>query len=248
VTDPKVPFESATDIARAVKRRIVEETQLTASAGVSVNKFVAKVASGMNKPDGLTVVRPDQVGTFIARLPIEEFFGVGRVTAAKFKKLGVHSGADLLALTEDELVARFGRVGRYYYNAVRGIDNRPVRSSRRRKSIGAEQTFFEDIHQHEALERKLEKIVERVSKRMTSTQARARTVTLKIKYHDFVVTTRSHTLEDSFDDQASLDRIVRHLLQNPDWPERPVRLLGVSVSGLWFASDAEPLQLGLELW
>jgi DNA polymerase-4 len=225
----------------------LEDTELTASAGVSTNKFVAKAASAMNKPDGLTVVRPDQIARFVAGLKIEKFFGVGRVTAAKFHDLGVRTGADLLELEESELVSRFGRSGRYFFRVARGIDERAVQPHRRRKSVGAERTFFENIIDRAELSRRLVEIADRVWERIERAEAFGRTVTVKIKYLDFEIRTRSHTFERAVETSDELTGAVLQLLATPDWPARPVRLLGVSVSNLRDSADSHASQLSLEL-
>ncbi len=248
VTEAVPEYGSATAIAREIKSRILDETDLTASAGVSINKFIAKVASGMNKPDGLTVVRPEQVAVFVAKLPIEKFFGVGQVTAAKFHKLGIRTGADLREWEEADLAKRFGRSGHYFYRVARGLDNRPVQPHRRRKSVGAERTFFENITDREALAERVTQISERVWERMERAEMFGRTVTVKIKYHDFQIRTRSHTSARPVETADVLLEAALRLLRTPDWPSAPVRLLGVSVSNLQLADEVLPeqLQLGLE--
>ena len=201
----------------------------------------------MNKPDGLTVVRPDQIARFVAGLPIEKFFGVGRVTAAKFYELGVHSGADLLALDEEMLVRRFGRSGRYFYRVARGIDDRPVQPHRQRKSVGAERTFFENITDHGELSQKLAEIADRVWERIERAEVFGRTVTVKIKYLDFEIRTRSKTFDRRIETSDDLAAAAAKLLAEPEWPTRPVRLLGVSVSNLRDSAEAPPAQLRLAL-
>lgn len=247
ITEPLKGGPVATDIAREIKKRIRDEVHLTASAGVSFNKFIAKVASGMNKPDGLTVVRPDQCERFIDALPIEKFFGVGKVTARKFRNLGIRNGADLRLRSKAELERYFGKSGRYYYYICRGEDNRPVRTSWRRKSVGAERTFFEDISTEGEFDEKLRDVSERVSSRMKKIRASGRTVTVKIKYHDFTINTRSKTLAHEVCEVEELYQVGSNLLRTPLLPQRPVRLLGLSVSNLKFPDDDEELsQLGFK--
>lgn len=247
ITEPLRGGPVATDIAREIKQRIVDEVNLTASAGVSFNKFLAKVASGMNKPDGLTVVRPDQCERFINALPIEKFFGVGKVTARKFRNLGIRNGADLRLRSKAELERDFGKSGRYYYHICRGEDNRPVRTSWRRKSVGAERTFFEDISAESEFDERLRDVSERVSERMKKLKASGRTVTVKIKYHDFTINTRSRTLPHEVSELEELYQVGSTLLRTPQLPQRPVRLLGISVSNLKFPDDdEEPNQLGFK--
>ena len=231
VTEPMKGPASGTLLARQIKRDILETTELTASAGVSFNKFLAKVASGFNKPDGLTVILPEDAPAFIAALPVAQFFGVGQVTAERMKKMGIETGADLQALDEVELVRRFGKVGRHYHRIVRGLDERSVQPNRRRKSVGAERTFFEDLSDVEEMEQKIFEIAGNVAERMKRAGALGRTVTLKIKYHDFIVRTRSRTLPDYVADADELAAIGQQLLHAPV-PGRPVRLLGLSISNL----------------
>jgi DNA polymerase-4 len=240
VTEPLMGGPMATEIAREIKSRIFDETELTASAGVSFNKFLAKVASGMNKPDGLTVVRPDQVELFINKLPIEKFFGVGKVTAKKFRNMGIRNGEDLRERSKIELERNFGKAGRYYYHICRGEDNRPVRSTWRRKSIGAERTFFDDITREAEFDEKLRDVCERVSSRMSKLRASGRTVTVKIKYHDFQINTRSKTLPAEVREFAELYSVGSQLLRTPALPAKPVRLLGISLSNLSFPDDEKP--------
>ena len=246
VTASKRGPPSATAIARAIKDEIRSATGLTASAGVSFNKFLAKVASDVRKPDGLTVIRPEQAEAFIAALPIERFFGVGPNTARRMKALGIHDGADLAARAEDELVRRFGKVGHHYFRIVRGLDEREVCPDRPYKSIGAERTFERDLADPDAMLERVRPIAEQVAERMTAADSFGRTVTLKIKHHDFTVTTRQHTLSDWVHSAEELIALAAWLLHNPEPPRRPVRLLGLGVSIFALAPTA-PRQLSLEL-
>ncbi|HEX5078307.1 MAG TPA: DNA polymerase IV [Geminicoccaceae bacterium] len=231
VTAPRRGGSIATEIARAIKQEIRATTGLTASAGVSFNKFLAKIASDLEKPDGLTVIRPDQAEAFIAALPIERFFGVGPATARKMKALGIHDGAALRARSEDELARRFGKVGRHYFRIARGLDEREVRPDRPLKSIGAERTFDHDLTDPAAMLDRLASIAEQVAERMAHAGQFGRTVTLKVKHHDFSLTTRQRTLPDPMDSSEDLLALARWLLHHPEPPRRPVRLLGLSVSG-----------------
>jgi DNA polymerase-4 len=221
------------------------ETGLTASAGVSVNKFLAKVASDMHKPDGLTVVRPHEVDDFIRSLPIERFFGVGPATARRLKKLGIHNGGDMRAWSEIELVEHFGKTGRWFYKIARGIDNRSVAAHRTRKSIGAERTFFDNLTRQEDILKRLRSIAEHVAERMKKSNAAARTVTVKIRDADFVTVTRSHTMQAATSSAEDVYSVAcRLFLDRP--PDKPIRLLGISLSGLQF-ENSPGLQLGLDL-
>ncbi|NNE35211.1 MAG: DNA polymerase IV [Rhodothermales bacterium] len=237
VTTGSTAGRTATQVANEIRERIFEETQLTASAGVSFNKFLAKVASDFNKPNGITVVRPDQVEAFVGRLPIERFFGVGKVTARKFKKMGVRNGEELRQMSIDDLTRRFGKLGPYYYRLARGIDERKVRTNRRRKSIGAERTYFDDTDDRTELRRRLTEVLDRLWPRIEKAEAAWRTVTIKIKYHDFVQSTRSRSSVATQRSRERLTSTAFSLLETPELPARPVRLLGASVSNLVLPGD-----------
>lgn len=232
VTENKKGMRSATIIAREIKISIKEKTRLTASAGISINKFLAKVASGMNKPDGLTVITPGEVHEFIKTLPIEKFFGIGKVTAAKMKALGIYNGSDLLELDQLELIRHFGKMGNYFYNVVRGEDNRKVKPERIRKSLGAERTFDNDIVSMKTLHEKLKSICEELGRRLAKSNVSGKTVTLKIKYFDFDLKTRSISLNTWQNDAEEIFKIAKNLLHSNNLPGKAIRLLGVSLSNL----------------
>ena len=232
VTDPHQGPPSATILARQIKEEILRETRLTASAGVSYNKFLAKTASGMQKPDGLTVITPARAEALLGALPIERFHGVGSVTARRMKSLGIHTGADLREHSEHELVSHFGKTGSHYYRIARGEDERRVQPDRERKSVGAERTFQADIEDPEVMLERLLPIVERVAERLGRIGTEGRTVTLKIKYYDFEISSRSRTLQHAVGNAADLCALATHLLEHPEPPVRAVRLLGFSVSNL----------------
>jgi DNA polymerase IV len=248
VTQPKQGPPSATLLARLIKRDILEETRLTASAGVSFNKFLAKVASDLNKPDGLAVILPEEADAFIAGLSVERFHGVGPVTAEKMRALGIRTGADLRLKTEEELREYFGKAGSHFYRIARAQDERRVNPDRERKSVGAERTFFDDTDSLDVLGERLRPIAERVAERLTASGLRGRTITLKIKYDDFRQITRARTLPHAVCEAAELFRTGCTLLSSPQPPERPVRLLGLSVSAFGAEEENEPpqqLTLGL---
>lgn len=248
VTEPLKGPPSATLIARAIKDEIKAKTGLTASAGVSYNKFLAKVASAAEKPDGLTVITPEQAPAFIDGLPIGKFFGVGPVTAGKMQDVGIHTGRDLKTWSLEDLVARFGKSGRYYFRAANGLDDRPVRASRVRKSLGAERTFREDIAEAEQMLDKLRDIAEEVARRMAKRSFSGFTVTLKIKHFDFTVTTRQTTNAHPVRTAPEILRCAEWLLYNsPAPPEKPVRLLGITLSKLLEGSEQPGRQLVLPL-
>lgn len=230
VTDDKLGIGSAIDIAKQIKQAIKDELRLTASAGVSINKFVAKVASDINKPDGLTFIGPSKIEKFIEQLPVEKFHGVGKVTAGKMKLRGLHNGADLKKLSETELVNLFGKNGRFFYRIVRGIDNRAVQPNQETKSIGAEDTFSYDLTEHEEMNGELEKIALVVFNRMKQYNLSGRTVTLKIKFSDFKQITRSRSFSEGISDLEVILDIAKSLLLTIDFTERSVRLLGISLS------------------
>lgn len=219
---------SATQIAREIKQKIREKTSLTASAGVSFNKFLAKIASDYNKPDGLFVIEPKIAEAFVEKLPIQSFFGVGKVTAEKMWKLGVFTGWDLKQRSERELVDIFGKVGYSYFQNARAIDFRPVDNNRICKSVGAETTFLEDIDSFPELEKILFEVAEDVILRINKRSFRGHTVTLKMKYADFKIITRSKTLSQPVIDVEALVETGKELLQYVDITPK-VRLLGLTV-------------------
>lgn len=233
VTEPKLDVGSATDIARSIKAAIRSETHLTASAGVSFNKFLAKLGSDYQKPDGLTVITPAKAQTFIERLPIEKFYGIGPATTKRMHDIGVKTGADLLKLSKEVLEQRFGKSGRYYYRMARCEDNRPVAVHHGRKSVGAERTFEDDIADVGEMLARLDQIADGVAKRMEKADVLGHTVTLKIRYHDFETRSRQLTSREPISSREDLIRIGDILLrESPSPPKRPVRLLGLSVSKL----------------
>ncbi len=246
VTEAKCGPLPATEIARAIKQDIRAETDLTASAGVSFNKFLAKIASDLDKPDGLAVIRPEQAEAFIARLPIERFFGIGPATARRMQALGIRNGADLAAFPEVELVRRFGKVGRHYARLARGIDAREVRPDRPLKSIGVERTFDVDLTDPADMFDRLRPLADRLAERMAAADLFGRTVTLKIKHHDFTLITRRRTLPEPVHSAEEVLAMAGWLLENPAPPDRPVRLLGLAVSNLVPSSGGvQQLSLGL---
>ncbi|XZF16391.1 DNA polymerase IV [Chitinophagaceae bacterium MMS25-I14] len=230
VTIDKQHIGSAIEIARRIKQAIKDELQLTASAGVSVSKFVAKIASDLEKPDGLTFIAPNAIESFMEQLPVEKFFGVGKVTAEKMKGMGLHTGADLKRLTMDELVQHFGKVGRFYYNIVRGIDNREVQPHRETKSAGAEDTFAHDLTDIEEMNAELDRIAQLVHDRLIKHELKGRTITLKIKYSDFHQITRNQSLLQPVNDFHTIAAIARQLLLSTDPQNKRIRLLGISLS------------------
>ncbi|MEM9024931.1 MAG: DNA polymerase IV [Bacteroidota bacterium] len=232
VTMNKKGMPSATLVAEEIRQRIREETELTASAGVSFNKFLAKVASDLNKPNGQAVITPEAAEAFLETLPIDKFFGIGKVTAAKMRNLGIHTGADLKQRPRTELFQKFGKPGVFYYHIVRGIDDRPVVAERVTKSVSAEHTYRYDLLDEQEILDKLQLLSEEVWSRCERAGLTGRTVTIKVKYHDFTQITRSQTQEQFLQDPTELHRISGELVTLRDHLEKPIRLLGVGLSNL----------------
>ncbi len=242
-------ISSATQAAEEIRARIRAETQLTASAGVSYNKFLAKLAWDHRKPDGLFVVTPSQGVAFVAELPVSRFHGVGPVTAQKMKRLGIVTGADLLQCDHGFLTQHFGKTEAHYYDLARAEDHWPVKPDRIRKSVGSETTFFQDLTTFEAMVEGLDPAIRSVWEHCGGTDAMGRTVTVKIKYSDFRQVTRSRTLPHGIADDAELRAVGLELLRSVLPLERSIRLLGISVSN-FTANDMEPSpdqQLSLDL-
>ena len=231
VTENKKGNPSANTIAREIRERIFEETGLRASAGISINKFIAKVASDINKPNGQKTVHPDEVIQFLEELPVNKFYGVGKVTAAKMYNLGIFVGNDLKKKSLEELVRLFGKSGTHYYNIVRGIHNSKVKPNRIRKSLAAERTFMENISSEIFMIEKLEKIADELERRMKKSETKGKTITLKIKYSDFTQQTRSKTKSDFMQTKKEFFPVVKELLYQ-DKLINSVRLLGLSFSNL----------------
>lgn len=252
VTEDKLGIGSAIEVAQQIRKAIRDELNLTASAGVSVNKFVAKIASDLNKPDGFAFIGPSSIETFMEKLPVEKFHGVGRVTAQKMKEKGLFTGADLKRLTEAELVKDFGKTGAFYYRIVRGQDDRPVEPERETKSVGAEDTFPEDLSTLEEMGPELDRLGGIVAGRLQRHQLKGRTITLKVRFSDFRLITRSQSLPQPTDAADVLAATVRRLLSLvlQDGPVK-IRLLGVSMANFGDTSGAGnpknpggPIQLG----
>ena len=245
VTKNKLGVSSATLIAQEIKQCIAAETCLTASAGVSINKFLAKIASGMDKPNGLFLILPQQAEAFIEQLPIAKFYGVGQVTATKMHNLGIHTGADLKQWAETDLLEKFGKVGRFYYKIARAQDERPVQPNRIRKSIGAENSYDPDLIDRARILTELEAIAQTLKQRMDTKQSRGRTLTLKLKYSDYQQVTRSRTLTEPIDELHEILDIATELLSLTEVENKPVRLLGLALSNLGEEIVEEYVQLSL---
>jgi len=237
VTQNKKNINSATIIAREIRKRIFTETGLTASAGVSYNKFLAKTASEINKPDGITVIKPDDAVKFMETLPIGKFYGVGKVSEKRMIALGIKNGLDLKNTDLEKLTKHFGKAGMFYYNIVRGIDNRPVSPYRERKSYGREITLDEDILDIDMIHSILRGIAIELETAFKIKNLRGRTISLKIKYFDFQLSTRSTTVETPADSADIIMEKILGLLKYTEAGRKKVRLLGISMSN--FTSEEE---------
>ena len=243
VTENKKNMESANDIAREIRRRIFEETGLTASAGISINKFLAKVASDYNKPNGQKTIHPTQILDFMEDMPIEKFFGIGKVTANKMHELHIFKGSDLKKKSLDDLIKLFGKSGNYYYNVVRGIHNSEVKPHRIQKSVAVEETFWENLLDEEAVFKQLKIISEELEIRLSKKEIKRKSLTLKIKYKDFTQYMRSKTQEVYFDGSLDFYETAQKLWELRPF-DKPVRLLGLSLSNL---NISEKKQISVQL-
>lgn len=232
VTEDLPGIGSATRIAELIRQRIRAETRLTASAGVSYNKFLAKLASDQNKPDGLCVIRPGEGAAFVQSLPVRRFHGIGPRGAEKMARLGIETGADLAAKDIAWLRQHFGSFADYLYRAARGIDLRPVRANRARKSLGGERTFNDDLSSGSALREALDNIVDIVWQRIAESKARGRTVTLKLKYNDFRIATRARSLPHPVAGKPEFARLAHALLEEQLPLPMPVRLMGLTLGSI----------------
>jgi DNA polymerase-4 len=247
VTDNIHGIPLARDIALAIRARIKAETGLNASAGISYNKFLAKLASDHRKPNGQYVISPEMGPPFVAPLPVGRFHGIGPATEAKMVALGIRTGLDMRNKTIEFMEANFGKAGSYYYWISRGIDERPVRANRIRKSIGAENTFVQDLVAFDAMAAELQPLIDKVWRHCENTGNRGRTVTLKVKFADFESITRSQSVPNIVAGRDELERVSIALLRNLMPMPKPVRLLGVSLSALQSDEHTRAPQLALDL-
>lgn len=248
VTENKRKMELGVDIAREIKQRIHEATGLTASAGVSYCKFLAKIASDWRKPDGLTVIHPDRALDFIAKLSVEKIWGVGKKTAEKMHHMGIFTGLDLRNVPLARLTQEFGKSGQMFYDFARGIDNRPVISEWERKSVSCEQTFENDISESAAVTIHLYQIVLELVRRIEKHQFEGRTLTLKVKFQDFQQITRSITVEHTLFAKDTILPLAKQLMQNVEFHSHPIRLIGLGVSNQKSATPKkQPRWVELEL-
>ena len=231
VTENKVGMPSATVIATWIRQKIKEKTGLNASAGISINKFVAKVASDINKPNGQKTIPPEEVIAFLEKLDVRKFYGIGKVTAKKMYEKGIFTGADMKLKSREWLSENFGKSGSYYYDIVRGIQHSEVKPHRIRKSLAAERTFSENITSEVFMMERLEQIAQEVEKRLEKSKVAGKTITLKIKYSDFTLQTRSKTLAYYIRSKDIILETAKELLYQ-DRMKESVRLLGISLSNL----------------
>lgn len=244
VTTDKQGIGSAVKIAKEIRAHIRAETGLTASAGVSYNKFIAKLASDQNKPDGLCVILPEQGAEFVASLAVRRFHGVGPRTAEKMAKLGIITGADLCKKDEAWLAAHFGSWGSYLYKAARGIDDRPVNPNQIRKSLGGELTYFDDKRNEPELREAIDEIIEIVWERIERYQAKGKTLVLKARFSDFKTVTRSRTIDHILTEKAEFTKLGHQLLDQILPAEMGIRLLGLTLSGLVGEDGIQDIETG----
>jgi len=245
VTENKMNEPIATELAKRIREDVKKETDLTCSAGVSYCKFLAKIASDMNKPDGLTVIKPHQAEAFIEGLEVKKIFGVGKVTAEKMKSMNIHTGGDLKKLSKSELVNRFGKMGHYFYDIARGIDNREVKANRIRKSVGVERTLERNLESYEELKPILDKLIVEFYRRLKKSESFGRTITLKLKSGEFRTITRSISRSYVIREEQEIASLSTKLLKDNIDELSSVRLIGLSTSNLE-ESKNESSQLRIE--
>ncbi|WP_417431510.1 DNA polymerase IV [Halpernia sp.] len=243
VTENKKNIDSANDLAREIRKRIFDEVGLTASAGISINKFLAKVASDINKPNGQKTIHPTKIAEFLDSLPIEKFYGIGRVTTNKMHTLHIFNGANLKQKTLEELTHLFGKSGAYYYNVVRGIHNGEVKANRIQKSVAVERTFSEDLNDDKQINDWLQTLSSDLEERLSRRNILGKSLTLKIKYKDFSQYTRSKTQEDFYQISADFYKTAIQLWQSRPY-DKAIRLLGLSLSNL---NTEEKKQVSVQL-
>jgi DNA polymerase-4 len=243
VTENKKNIPLAVNIAREIRQRIRDEVHLTASAGISYNKLLAKIASDWRKPDGMTTIHPDRALDFIAQLRVEKLWGVGPRTAEKMHYMGIFTGGDLREMSLQHLIEVFGKMGKVYYDFARGIDNRPVETEWIRKSVGCERTFLEDIYKPSAVLVELYHATEELVRRIAKSDFEGHTLTLKVKFSDFTQITRSLTVQHSLLDKDGILPVAKRLLKEVGYSaDRPIRLLGLSVSNPTMEAEAHRVE------
>jgi len=245
VTSNKKGQPSATILARQICQAIKKETGLTASAGVSCNKFVAKIASDMNKPNGITIIKPDKIEAFLGYLPIGKFHGIGKITEKKMEQLNIKTGGDLRQCSQAQLTEYFGKNGTFFYHIVRGNDQRPVQTSRIRKSVGAERTLKQDTTDTELITEILESLINKVCAVLKTKETLCKTITLKIRYSDFTTITRSVSCKAPISAKHQILTYLPELIKKTEAGLRPIRLLGISTSNLTAKAKTGQHQLPL---
>lgn len=246
VTENKKGMPSATIIAQEIKQKIYSKTKLTASAGVSYNKFLAKIASDYQKPNGLFVIRPCDAEAFLEQLPIEKFYGIGKVTASHLHNMNIFKGADLLKKTKIEMVDIFGKTGLFFYNIVRGIDDRPVEPNRERKSFSVETTFEKDLTTNFSVVAELYHLEQRLWGDVENSGKSGKTITVKIRFSDFTTLTRSYSSALPIFSFAELHKMVKLILSRMDYEGKAIRLLGVGISNLIDDVEIREVQLRMD--
>ena len=244
ISHRRLDWAEAEDLAMLLKQKILDSTRLTATAGISTNKFLAKMASGLNKPDGLTLILPEDAEAFLEQLPIHKFFGVGKVTAEKMKRQGINSGLDLKKYSELELAQRFGKMGRYFYKVVRGLDDRKVEPHRERKSLSVERTYEKDLVDATLIDEAIRKLTMELSVRLKKSQLIGSTIILKVRFDDFTTLTRQKAFGGHSVEPEELKLESERLLDQVGIL-KPIRLLGIGMSG--FDSEDESMQLRLDI-
>src|SRR5450755_2608585 len=245
VTENLQNIPLARDVALAIRAKIKEVTGLNASAGISYNKFLAKLASDHRKPNGQFVITPEMGPAFVEALPVGKFHGIGPATSTKMNSLGLHTGLDMRNQSLEFMQANFGKAGSYYYWISRGVDNREVRANRIRKSVGAENTFSSDLTDLEAMVSELQPLIDKVWRHCADRGSHGRTVTLKVKFADFELVSRSRTVAGLIGSRGELELATSDLLKAISPTKKAVRLLGVSISGFVDAQDESPVQISL---
>lgn len=244
ITENKIGLNSATLIAQEIKVKIKERTGLVASAGISYNKFLAKTASDLDKPDGLYVILPEEAEEFVAKFPVHRFHGIGKVTAEKMVKAGIFTGKDLRAKTLEDLKLRYGKSGQYYYNISRAIDHRKVQPSRETKSVSAERTFEDNLHELADINSELDRIARISYERYERTKTKGHTITIKLKYSDFRQITRSKTLDHAVQEEDEYVTIAKTLMTEDLLADEGIRLIGVGISNFRKEEETkDPVQL-----
>lgn len=243
VTNNKKGLDSATQIANEIRQKIFDTTQLTASAGISMNKFLAKTASDINKPNGYCLIHPTKAEEFVKQLPIEKFFGIGKATAKRMNRMNIHKGADLLSYDLPQMIRMFGKSGNYYYKIIRAIDDREVKPNRKAKSVSVENTFREDLVEVEEVLEQLDQLSQELVRRLKNRGIAFKTVVLKVRYEDFETLSRNKSL-GAYEQDLSLIRPVTQELWEPlQESRRPIRLLGIGVANILRPDEADAIQL-----